>query len=264
MRWDPAQYSRYADERGRPFLDLLARIDCAAPRRVVDVGCGPGNLTALLAARWPSAVVEGFDSSPEMIGRAAPFDGVVFRVQDAMDWTMPADTDVVISNATLQWVPEHQDLLREWAAALPAGGWLAFQVPGNFEAPSHTLMRALAISSRWAPLVGDTLRHHGAVDSPTEYAQLLLDAGLAADVWETTYLHVLAGPDPVLEWVRGTGLRPVLAALADRATPDRGDVRPAADVFEAEYAAELRAAYPPTEHGTLFPFRRIFAVAHKP
>ena len=264
MRWDPAQYSRYADERGRAFLDLLARIDCAAPRRVVDVGCGPGNLTALLTQRWPSALVEGLDSSPEMIARASTVDAVAFRVEDATAWTMPADADVVISNATLQWVPGHRDLLRGWAASLPAGGWLAFQVPGNFEAPSHTVMRALAESPRWAPLVGDVLRHHDAVGAPSDYAHLLLGAGLRADVWETTYLHVLTGPDPVLEWVRGTGLRPVLAALAERPGPDGGDARPASESFEAEYAAALRLAYPPTPHGTLFAFRRIFAVGRKP
>ncbi|PZS33255.1 MAG: trans-aconitate 2-methyltransferase [Pseudonocardiales bacterium] len=264
MRWDPAQYSRYADERGRPFLDLLARIDCESPRRVIDVGCGPGNLTSLLALRWPAAVVEALDSSPEMIARASAVDGVAFRVEDAAAWTMPADADVVISNATLQWVPGHQDLLRSWASSLPPGGWLAFQVPGNFGAPSHTLMRSLVASPRWSPLVGDVLRHHDAVSEPSEYARLLFDAGLQADAWETTYVHVLSGLDPVLDWVRGTGLRPVLAALEGRAGPDPDDARPAAEVFEAEYAELLRAAYPPTGHGTMFPFRRIFAVAHKP
>ena len=263
MRWDPAQYSRYNDERGRPFVDLVARIEHASPRRVVDLGCGPGNLTALLAARWPSAVVEGLDSSPEMISRAAPVDRVSYRVEDVAAWTMPPDADVVLSNATLQWVSGHQQLLRQWASSLPPGGWLAVQVPGNFGAPSHRLMRSLATSPRWAPLTADVLRHHDAVGSPADYATLLLDCGLSVDVWETTYLHLLAGPDPVLDWMRGTGLRPVLAALADQAAPGPGGPRPAADVFEAEYAAALREAYPATEHGTLFPFRRIFAVAHK-
>ena len=108
MRWDPVEYSRYADERGRPFLDLVARVECCTPRRVVDVGCGPGNLTALLAARWPSATVEGVDSSPEMISRAAAVEGVAFRVEDANSWLMPADCDVLVSNATLQWVPGHR------------------------------------------------------------------------------------------------------------------------------------------------------------
>jgi trans-aconitate 2-methyltransferase len=264
MRWDPAQYARYGNERGRPFVDLVARVDHPAPRRVVDLGCGPGTLTALLAARWPEAVVEGIDSSPDMIAQTAGVEGATFRVEDVTTWRPPPDADVIISNATLQWVPTHRELLRAWAAALPADGWLAFQVPGNFDAPSHALMRALASSPRWAPLVGEVLRHHDTVSSPAEYATLLLDAGLRVDVWETTYLHVLGGPDPVLDWVRGTGLRPILAALANKSGPDAGDPRPAADVFEAEYAAELRAAYPATEHGTLFPFRRIFAVGHKP
>jgi trans-aconitate 2-methyltransferase len=145
------------------------------------------------------------------------------------------------------------ELLRSWASSLPRGGWIAVQVPGNFTSPSHTVMRSLAASSRWAPLVGDVLRHEDAVGSPSTYASLFLDAGLDVDVWETTYLHLLSGADPVLEWVRGTGLRPVLAALspADGAS------------FEAEYSAALRSAYPATSHGTLFPFRRIFAVAHK-
>jgi trans-aconitate 2-methyltransferase len=264
MRWDPTQYSRYADERGRPFTDLVARIDCAAPRRVVDLGCGPGNLSAALAARWPSAHVEGLDSSAEMISRAAGIDGVAFRVEDVAQWTMPIDADVVICNATLQWVPGHKDLLRAWASSLPPSGWLAFQVPSNFEAPSHTLMRSLATSPRWAALVGDALRHHDVVGTAQDYARLLLHAGLAADAWETTYLHVLVGADPVLEWVRGTGLRPVLAALAGQLAPDPGDSRPAADAFESEYAELLRTAYPEDAHGTLFPFRRVFAVGHKP
>jgi len=253
VRWDPAQYTRYADERGRPFLDLLARVAASAPRRVVDLGCGPGNLTALLRERWPSATVEGLDSSPEMIERArTDVAGVDFSVGDVRIWIIPGDCDVLISNATLQWVPAHLQLLRSWAAALPSGGWLAIQVPGNFEAPSHRLMRSLATSPRWAAEVGDVLRHD-VVATPAAYASLLLDAGLSVDVWETTYLHLLPGEDPVLEWVRGTGLRPILAALGTSAAE-----------FEREYAALLREAYPRTAHGTLFEFRRLFAVAHKP
>src|SRR4051794_39529205 len=212
MRWDPTQYSRYADERGRPFHDLLARVGAEAPRRVVDVGCGSGELTAVLAQRWPDAAVEGFDSSPEMIDAADSAGRVSFRVDDAMTWAPPADTDVIVCNAVLQWVPAHRDLLHRWATALPPGGWLAVQVPGNFESFSHTLMRALADSPRWSHQLTGILRHD-AVGAPTEYAALLQRAGLAADVWETTYVHVLPGPDPVLEWLRGTGLRPVYAAL---------------------------------------------------
>ncbi len=256
MRWDPMQYARYADERGRAFLDLLARVGAATPRRVVDLGCGPATMTALLAARWPAAVVEGIDSSASMIDAASPLAGPTLRfsVGDAATWTMPPDTDVLISNATLQWVPGHDELLRGWASAMPPGGWLAFQVPGNFESPSHVLMRSLASSPAWASRLDGVLRHGDAVATPDAYGALLQDCGLEADVWETTYLHVLSGDDPVLEWLRGTGLRPVLAAL-----PEADGAR-----FSATYAAQLRDAYPAGPHGTIFPFRRVFAVGHKP
>jgi trans-aconitate 2-methyltransferase len=255
MRWDPGQYGKFAAERGRPFADLISRIDIAAPRRVVDVGCGPGELTALLADRWPNAVIEGFDLSPEMVERAQRHAraGLSFRVADAASWRSVADTDVVVSNATLQWVPQHQDLLTNWARALPPGGWLAVQVPGNFDAPSHALMRELAESPRWCDRLAGVLGHHDSVATPSRYAELLMAAGLTVDVWETTYVHVLTGTDPVLEWVRGTGLRPVLGALSPAETVE----------FEQAYAAALRTAYPPTPTGTLFPFRRIFAVANR-
>jgi trans-aconitate 2-methyltransferase len=256
VRWDPEQYGRYASERGRPFLDLVAQIGAAAPRRVVDVGCGPGELTALLADRWPDALVEGIDSSPEMIHTAQRHsrDRLSFRIEDAARWRPQTDTDVIVSNATLQWVPGHQDLLRAWARSLPAQGWLAVQVPGNFDQPSHALMRQLAGSARWAEQLGGVLRHHDVVGDPQTYAELALDAGLTVQAWETTYVHVLQGADPVLDWVRGTGLRPVLAALGEQDGAE----------FEAAYAALLREAYPATDHGTLFPFRRVFVVAHRP
>jgi trans-aconitate 2-methyltransferase len=253
VRWDPQQYGQFAAERARPFLDLIERVGARSPRRVVDLGCGTGELTAMLASRWPHAVIEGIDSSADMIAAAATHPRLSLRVADVASWTPPADADVVVSNATLQWVPTHRELLSDWAAALPPGGWLAFQVPGNFGAASHTVLRSLAESARWAPALAGVLRHAEAVGTPQQYAELLLAAGLTADVWETTYLHVLAGADPVLEWIRGTALRPVMTAL------------PAASyaAFEAELAEQLRAAYPATEHGTLFPFRRIFAVARR-
>lgn len=252
--WDPAQYAKFAGERGRPFVDLLARVGATAPRRVVDLGCGPGNLTSLLKARWPDADVEGIDSSPEMIASAHAVDGVSFRVEDMSAWHPGQDTDVVISNAAFQWVPAHYELLRSWAAALPSGAWLAWQVPGNFDQPSHALLRSLAASPRWAPTLGDVLRGPDPVASPTSYATLLLDAGFAADAWETTYVHVLSGPDPVLEWTRGTALRPVLAALpSDEARAE----------FEAAYGELLTAAYPAGPHGTFLPYRRIFGVGVK-
>lgn len=255
MKWDPQQYSRYSDERSRPFGDLMARVACESPRCVADLGCGTGALTAQLAQRWPSARIEGIDSSSDMIDAAARHAGdrVAFRVADVADWTPGPDVDVLVSNATLQWVPGHRELLSAWAAALPAGAWLAIQVPGNFGAPAHTLMRELAESPRWAGQLAGVLRHHDAVAEPVEYAQLLHAAGLAADVWETTYLHVLPGTDPVLEWLRGTGLRPVLAALS----PEEGEE------FAATLAEHLRATYPSGPDGTIYPFRRIFAVGHR-
>ena len=250
MQWDPGRYERYADERARPFRDLLGRIGAQHPRRVVDLGCGPGTMTALLAQRWPSAVVEGIDSSPEMIAQARSVPGISVTLGDVAEWGGGPWADGVVSNATLQWVPGLCDLVARWARDLPPGGWLAFQVPGNFDAAAHTLLRSLA--SQWG--VAHVLRHHDAVGSPSSYASLLLDAGLQVDAWETTYLHVLQGADPVLEWLRGTGLRPVLGALSE---PDGVE-------FCAALADALHGAYPPGPHGTLFPFRRIFVVAHKP
>lgn len=256
MRWDPEQYGRYAGERGRPFVDLISRIGAAAPRRVVDLGCGPGTLTALLAQHWPDAEIEGVDSSPEMIEQAQRLasDRLQFRLGDVADWTPGPDTDVVISNATLQWVPGHRELLRNWAAAVPCSGWLAIQVPGNFDSPAHRLLRGLADSPRWAGQLAGVLRHDDAVAEPAEYVQLLHAAGMEPDVWETTYLHALPGDDAVLEWLRGTGLRPVLAVLDEAEGA----------AFSAALGESLRAAYPRTELGTLYPFRRIFAVGHKP
>jgi trans-aconitate 2-methyltransferase len=260
MRWDPIQYTKYSDERGRPFHELLERVGATKPSTVIDLGCGPGQLTALLADRWPDARVTGVDSSPEMIAQAEAMDDprLRFELGDITTWVAPADTDVVISNAALQWVPNHVELLHTWATSLPPGAWLAWQVPGNFSSPSHELMRQLATSPRWADRVGNVLRHHD-VQPPSQYAELLLAAGWSADAWQTTYTHILSGPDPVLEWLRGTGLRPVLNAL-DGHDPTGADRA----AFEREFAALLRQAYPPTPHGTLLEFRRIFAVGHKP
>ncbi|MEU5594617.1 trans-aconitate 2-methyltransferase [Streptomyces sp. NPDC020298] len=261
--WDPAQYLRHAGHRARPFADLLARVPDlpGAPPRIADLGCGPGNVTALLAARWPTAHITGYDNSPEMLDKAhvdhaGPTAGggrLDFAPADARTWTPAGPHDLIISNATLQWVPGHADRFADWVTALEPGGTLAFQVPGNFAAPSHRLMRSLAHSARWKDRLADVLRHEDAVLTPEAYLDRLSGRGCTADVWETTYIHLLQGEDPVLDWVKGTGLRPVLTALAD--DPQ------AREDFLAEYRAALREAYPAGPHGTPFPFRRIFAVA---
>lgn len=254
VRWDPTQYNLFADHRGRPFVDLLQRIQAEHPKEVVDLGCGPGNLTALLAERWPAARIRGIDSSPEMIAAAQSRPGISCSLGDAREFTIYPELDVLISNATLHWVPEHRELLAGWSDQFAPGGWIAFQVPGNFASPSHTLLFDLVESPRWSNLVGGLLEHGDRVDQPTDYATLLLDHGLLVDTWETTYVHVLTGDDPVLEWMRGTALRPVLQALSDQE----------AQAFEREFAALLRVAYPARPAGTLLPFRRIFAVGRKP
>jgi trans-aconitate 2-methyltransferase len=252
--WDTTQYLRFGGERARPFFDLLARLGADKPGFVVDMGCGPGNLTAALAERWPSASVVGVDSSPEMIAAARIHDapGLSFMRDDVRHWKPQALPDVILSNAVLQWVPGHRELLAEWAGWLTAGGWLGIQVPGNFEQPSHAIMRELAESPRWLPLLRDVNLTRQSAD-PADYAELLARAGCQVDAWETTYLHILPGDDPVLEWIKGTGLRPVLDVLDDEQAAD----------FLAEYGERLRAAYPPRPFGTVFPFRRVFAVAHR-
>ena len=232
----------------------------------MDLGCGPGELTATLASRWPDAEVRGVDSSAEMIAAAqallaadgrtgrgrAPEMGsgrLSFTLGDAADWTRPP-ADVIISNAVLQWIPDH---LRSWPGGLAcsaAGGWLGIQVPGNFDQPSHVILRELAGSPAWnEQLAGVRLNRQAA--EPDRVPGRAGRAGCQVDAWETTYLHVLHGADPVLDWYQGTGLRPVLAALPPGAAAE----------FTAEYGARLREAYPAAPHGTVLAFRRVFAVA---
>ena len=251
--WSPSQYLRFADERSRPFVDLLARVDAVDSGVVVDLGCGEGELTASLARRWPDARVTGVDSSPAMLAAAAAHavpGRVSFVPGDLETWDPEGPVDVLVSNAALQWVPEHRRRVVEWAGALTPGGWLGFQVPGNHAAPTHALLAALCRDRRWADRVGDLAPSTSAVDDPAGYLGVLESAGLRAEAWETTYLHVLRGPDAVLGWVRGSVLRPVLARLGD----DAG-------TFESTYAETLRQAYPERADGTtLLPFRRLFAV----
>ncbi|MBZ9596260.1 MULTISPECIES: trans-aconitate 2-methyltransferase [Streptomyces] len=263
--WDPQQYLRHAGHRTRPFLDLLARIPelPTSPARIADLGCGPGNVTELLTTRWSEAVITGFDLSPEMLQRATeqyagPTAGggsLDFRHGDIAGWLPEEPYDLIVSNAALQWVPSHPGSFGAWINGLRPGGTFAFQIPGNFTAPSHALLAQLCDAPRWrSRLAGHGARYIHLLE-PAEYLARFTELGCTADVWETTYHQLLHGPDPVLDWVKGTALRPVLTAL--------GDDREAVDAFLTEYRDLLRAAYPSGPRGTVFPFRRIFAVARK-
>jgi len=246
--WDPETYLTFGDQRARPFHDLLARVRAHSPRRVVDLGCGPGTLTSLLARRWPQAQLEALDSSAEMVA-AARERGVPAELGDVRAWSPGPDVDVVVCNAVLQWVPGHDALLRRWLAGLSPNAWLALQVPANLAAPSHAEVRRLAAEPRWCQLLD--LREPDAVFEPAGYAALLTTRESEVDVWETTYLHQLRGTDPVLDWITGAALRPVRAALSEQEW----------SAFRAELAPRLRAAYPAGADGvTWFPFRRIFVV----
>ncbi|UCM88529.1 methyltransferase domain-containing protein [Streptomyces marincola] len=263
-RWDPAQYERHRAYRARPLRDLLARVPPlpAAPR-VADLGCGPGRPSLLLTERWPDARVTGYDNSPAMLAEAARHAGPVpggsgslaFEAADLADWRPTEPFDLIASNAALQWVPGHVGRFPDWLAGLAPGGALAFQVPGNASAPSHVLLRELAEGPRWRGRLRGVL-HANPVLSPAGYFEALAALGAEPEVWETAYLQVLAGEDAVLDWVKGTSLRPVLTALDD--DPE------ASEAFVGEYRAALAAAYPRGPHGTLFPFRRVFVVARVP
>lgn len=256
--WDPDRYLTFADERGRPFVELLARVGATAPRTVVDLGCGAGNLTRLLVDRWPGADVVGVDSSAEMVERAAAVEGVTAELGDLRDWGEGRGAgpggpiDVVVTNAALQWVPGHLELLPSLVGRVADGGWFAMQVPGNLDEPSHTIRRELAAEPDYAG-------HTAGVAAPeahdaATYLRVLQDLGLEVDAWETTYLHVLEGENPVFTWVSGTGARPTLQALP-------AELRPR---FEDEFRARLRKAYPADAQGrVVLPFRRVFVVAHR-
>ncbi|MDQ4037871.1 MAG: methyltransferase domain-containing protein [Actinomycetota bacterium] len=255
--WDALTYNRYLDERSRPFADLIARVGATAPAEVVDLGCGTGSGLADLAQRWPAAHLVGVDSSADMLAAAQtelrPLADVTLVRAQAQAWAPETAVDVLVSNALLQWIPDHARLLARMARWLTPGGWLALQVPGNFEAPSHELLRQLVNSAQWVDRLGGVLRGADSVFDAAGYFRILTVAGLEVDAWETTYLHVLTGPDPVLRWTTGTALRPVLAVLTETEAQE----------FSNQYAELLRSAYPADEHGrVLFPFRRVFAVGH--
>jgi len=251
--WDPTRYLQFADDRSRPFVDLVARID-ADPGTIVDLGCGPGHLTAVLRARWSDAVVHGVDSSPEMIDRAtadADGDPATYELADVGTWEPAAPVDLMISNALFQWVPEPIGVVERLATHVAPGGTFALQVPRNYDAPSHTLLRDMGAEAPYGRFTEDIVADRST--DPAAWLDLFAGLGWDVDVWETTYLHVLQGGDPVFEWISGTGARPYLQALPDGL---RGQ-------FVDDYKAALREAYPAGPTGTIFPFRRTFVVARR-
>jgi trans-aconitate 2-methyltransferase len=255
MKWDPNQYLAhgFADLRLRPALDLLARIGAEAPKRVCDLGCGPGNVTGFLTRRWPEARVVGIDSSAEMLAKADDAaTGASFVQGDAATWQPEAPPDVIFSNAALHWLGGHETLFPRLASLLAPGGWLAIQMPRNHGAASHQAMLETVEAGPWAERLRPATRP-APVALPEQYYAMLRPHCAALDIWETIYLQQLEGENPVVEWTKGSGLRPLLAALAD--DEERG-------AFEHAYAARIRQAYPPAPDGrTLFPFRRLFIVA---
>jgi len=255
MAWDPAQYLKFSDQRLRPGFDLLARVGDLPVGAVADLGCGTGIHARAMAERWPDRAVLGVDSSPEMLRQARATPSPIRWVEaDLQRWTPDAPPALVFSNAVLQWVDRHDALLPRLMATLVPGGVMALQMPRNFDAPSHVLMRETAAEGPWAPRLGALLRHDPVASPAVYYDLLVLLARDGLDVWETEYLHVLSGEDAVLNWVRGSALRPLLEPLA---ASERAE-------FERLYAEKLRRAYPRRGDGkTLLPFRRIFIVARR-
>jgi len=251
--WDTVQYLRFAAERSRPARDLMARVPLAAPRRIYDLGCGAGNITRMLAERWPEAEVIGVDSSPEMLAKARAGESAPIRWEEAdlRTWAPAKPADLFYSNAALQWLPDHGRLFPRLAGLLAPGAVLAVQMPRNHSEPSHALMLDTVEDGPWAARLRPLMRRQP-VAAPEAYYDWLSPVVLRLEVWETIYWQVLDGDNPVVEFTKGTALRPFLQAL-------EGDERQA---FLDAYADRIRAAYPPRGDGsTLFPFRRLFIVA---
>ena len=252
--WDSQQYLKFADERTQPSVDLVARIPLVAPARIVDLGCGPGNSTAVLRERWRTAEITGVDSSPDMLARAAKdYPREKWEQADITSWAPARPFDLVFSNATLHWVPAHDTVFPALFGQVNPGGVLAVQMPHNQSSPSHAPMREIAASGPWAEKLR-AAREINVVHGPGYYYDLLAPLAAQLFIWETDYIHVMADVPAILEWVRGTGLRPFLDALS----PDEQAA------FTRLYLARLRENYPPQPDGrVLFPFRRLFIVAVK-
>lgn len=253
--WHADQYLRFAAERTQPAIDLAARIQISAPARVIDLGCGPGNSTEVLARRWPSAELVGLDSSASMIDAATRnHPHWHWLVGDIGTWSTATPFDIVFSNAALQWVPDHRSCLPHLFQGVAPGGALAFQVPANLGAPAHRLMRELGASARWAASFRGVVREWH-VEEPPFYYDVLAPLAQRVELWTTEYIHVLPDAKAIVEWYRGTGLRPWLDPLPDDVSRQR---------FLADYQEMIDVAYPRQPDGrVLFPFRRLFVIAYR-
>jgi trans-aconitate 2-methyltransferase len=251
--WSASQYLKFEDERTRPPRDLIAQIPLARANRVIDMGCGPGNSTELLLARYPEAEVIGLDSSPNMLGQArARLPQCQFIEADLSTWSPPNGTDVLFANAVFQWVPDHPVVLRRLTEALPAGGVLAVQMPDNTDEPALALMREVASRGPWAKSAGVNHAARDELPRPADYYDLLKPVAARLDIWHTVYNHVMGGPEAIVEWFKGSALRPFLAAL----DPAMGGE------FLAAYLEAIKPHYRPRYDGkVLLPFPRLFIVA---
>lgn len=253
MTWDPAQYLKFADHRLRPAIDLLNRIDLDSPQVVYDLGAGTGSITEMLADRWPGARVVGVDNSPEMLERAERIDNMEWEEGDIGTWRPDEPCDLIFSNAALHWVDGHVELFQGLMASVSDGGLLAVQMPRNFGALSHTSISKAALDGPWRSVLEPLLRP-APVELPQYYARILSPLASSLDIWETDYIQVLSGDNPVKEWTKGTWLMPLLSALEE---PERSE-------FETAYGELILDSYPKERDGTtLFPFRRMFIVAGK-
>jgi len=253
MSWSAAQYTLFEDERTRPVRDLVAAIPGEAAR-AIDLGCGPGNSTEVLKARFPAAAISGLDSSPDMIAAARKrLPEIEFAVADIAEWSAARPFDVILSNATLHWLPDHARLLPRLVSALSEGGSLAVQMPDNLEEPSHRLMRQIAAEPAFREVLAGAEGERTEVGSPSWYYGILKPVCRRVDIWRTTYHHVLKnGAAGIVEWFKGSGLRPYLARLDETRR----------EAFLARYQAEVAENYPALADGSvLLPFPRLFLVA---
>jgi trans-aconitate 2-methyltransferase len=253
--WNPKQYQRFSDERDRPFFDLMARVEKPDAQFVADLGCGTASLTATLLEKFPNANIVGVDSSAQMLEKSATLQNprLEFVLADLSVWKPEKPLDVIVSNAALQWLEDHETLIPRLAGLLESDGILAVQMPINFDQPSHTILRDLTNSETWKPHLTRFSSKLRAPKSAAWYIQTLASLRFQVDAWETTYHHILQGENAVLEWVKGTALRPVLNALEPELH----------NRFFEELGEKYLEVYPKQAFGTLFAFNRLFFVARK-